>query len=137
MSENDELGYGEMAARGRAGASLGTEIEGAKGALARAQRRVELGQVGNITERTLLAFFNQVGEDYKFAPDDEVRVLDTFRNLPNYTFKNPHAFLLAYIARGEGSLSRESLVRLIGYSKTQKVAEADIVRYYRLLLNIG
>jgi hypothetical protein len=138
---NDEptvMGYGEMKERWRAGAEImATEIEGT-GTLARAQQKLELKQAGSSTERALLAFYNEVKRSYykRFAPDDEVLMFDRFRGLKNYTFKNPYAFLLAYIAEREGALDKRQLAELMDIVKgtgTSNVEEADIIRYYRLL----
>ena len=133
------MGYREAQERARAGAQvMGTEIEG-RGALARAQERLEK-RTGSAADRKLLIFFRQVAEMYKrFAPDDEVLMMDEFHRLPNYKYKNPYAFLLAYIATRERPLTREMLYTLYGYARASDVGNLspeDIIRYYRLIQGI-
>ena len=138
--ENEQtlMGYGELEQRWRAGAEImATEIEG-QGALARAQQRLELKQAGSSTERALLAYFREIKNTYykRFAPDDEVLVFDKFRGLKHYTYKNPYAFLLAYIIVREGALTKAKLhemMIIIKQTAVSNVEEADIIRYYRLL----
>lgn len=136
MEFDEELGYREMQERARAGADvMGTEIEG-RGVLARAQQKLER-RVGSAADRKLLAFFRELTPLYKrFAPNDEVLALEEFNRLPNAKYKNPYAFLLAYIAAREG-LTRESLAVLKGFvdaAQVSNVSEEDIIRYYRLLM---
>jgi hypothetical protein len=131
------MGYRELEQRARAGAEImGTDIEG-DDRLARAQRRLEIKQVGSTTERSLLAYYRELQNYYKrFAPDDEMIMFDKFRGLQNYTYKNPYAYLLAFIAVREGDLTRARLDELMKYARLTDVPnleEADIIRYYRLL----
>ena len=136
--EKDVLNYAEMQQRYRAGAEImATEIEG-QGALARAQQKLELKQAGSSTERALLAFFRDVKRNYykRFAPNDEQLMFDKFKSLKHYIYKNPYAFLLAYIAIREGPLTKERLRDLMTIVKDaviSNIEEADIIRYYRLL----
>ncbi len=131
------MGYRELEQRQRAGAEImATEIEGS-GALARAQQKLEFKQAGSSTERALLSFFKELKNHYKrFAPNEEVLMFDKFKSLSYSTYKNPYAYLLAYIAVREGGLTRSNLHDLLNIVKDANISnveEADIIRYARLL----
>ena len=133
------MGYREAQERGRGGADImESQIEG-QGSLARQQER--LGQkTGSAAERKLLGFYHELSKIYaRFAPNDEVLMFDEFRGLPNPTYKNPYAFLLAYIGVREGPLTKPLLAKLYGYAKdtgVSNISEEDIIRYYRLLQRV-
>jgi hypothetical protein len=151
--DNDDnvMGYGEMQERGMAGADImATDIEGS-GALARAQQKLDL-KTGSAADRRLVSYYRQIKNLYKrFAPNDEVLMFDKFKSLPNQRYKNPYAFVLAYIALREEKtvkkrvngifvyeqeLTRADLQTIFGYAKelnTPNISEADVIRYYRLL----
>lgn len=132
----DVLNYTELAARGRAGAqAMATTIEGT-GALARAQRRVELRQEGGMTERQLIAYFNELRATQAFAADEEVAVVDKFKKLQHYSLKNPFSFLLSYIAVAKGDLTKATLAAQMTIARATghpEITQSDIIRYYRLL----
>lgn len=134
------MGFREGIERQRTGAQfMGTQIEG-EGVLARAQQRMQRRQEGNQVEQQLLIYFGQLGEHYKgFSVDDEVVVLDKFRGLKHYLYKNPYVFLLSYIAtyesRGKELTKRALKLALELAVKTNQlyVKDTDIVRYWRLI----
>lgn len=133
------MGYREAQERGRGGAEImETQIEG-RGSLARAQERLQ-SRINNPADKKLNIFYRQISDLYKrFAPNDEVLILDEFHSLPNQTYKNPYAFLLGYIGIREGKLTKNLLKTLMDYARETNVlnlSEPDIIRYYRLLERI-
>ncbi len=138
--ENETLmGYGEMRERGAGGADImGTTIEGT-GALAKAQERIAQRAEGVGIDRKLLAYFSLLKNEYKgFAPNDQQLMFDRFHSLKHYEYKNPYAFLLAYIAQREdgNKLTKKTFSRIMNIARATdapSLSEADVIRYFRLL----
>ena len=132
-------GYREMEQRGPGGPdAMATIIEGST-VLARAQERMLQRSEGFAIDKRLLSYFGQLRDVYKrLSSGDQQIMFDQFHNLKNYEYKNPYAFLLAFIAVREDKkkLSKQTLSSLIKMARdleTPNISESDIIRYYRLL----
>lgn len=140
-TSNFVMGYQESTQRARAGAGLmGSQIEGT-GILARAQQRIERRQLGSQIEGQLLAYYTEVSQLYRgFAADDEVIMMQKFKGLKHYKFKNPQVFLLAYIAytiskngKDLDSQTVKLCMNLATDTDQLSITEESIIRYWRLI----
>lgn len=138
------MGFNEGQARGRAGALLGTVIEGARGsALMRAAQRLEMREEGTLIDRQFVAYFFSLRELFpRFSDNDEVALLNRFHELKHYEYKNVYATLLAFIfsylveenARRRSSGGElKQVMQIARSSGHEEITEEDVVRYYRLV----